>query len=967
MRGGEGSKHARRWIDLVGEGTADADPRSGRSLRFVGSLMFNALMDVAALGTGLAISNSAADALDKGATGVRAIVRRIRLAGYVDIEWLNLADGSVLTATQVADLALCLRSDQVRPLLSMTAFALATRSTDLQRSLRENFISEAERWQISHKAGWHDKAGEVWNRIEEVYTGIVGSVMANEEVADELRIYTAFLATPLAEALADEDRPSDFASRLASLAANVERMSVVSKSTAKTIEQIRVSLLAQPISTLSQSEKFADFQELYVDRNFVDSDASTSVSSEALTLAGQPFRLVLMGSPGAGKSTFVKHLVRSSSDERRDLQIPALELRCREYVRNGWSKSVADHLLHALTVDLALDVDAQALDDLLLLGRAIVVFDGLDEVTNQTQRAQMVQRIHAFAGRYPAVSLLVTSREVGYERAPVSRALFNHLRLEEFSEEQIENYTSRWFNLMERTDLRDDFMSDSESIADIRRNPLLLSLLCMLYRERGAIPLNRRAVYSQCADELFHRWDTHRQIQQLESMPKYGDRLMQEIARWFYTTPSTGGGLDEQILTKVISNFMKDTLGFDSADAERDARDFLDFCASRLWLLAKVGTGHGGVRVFNFTHRTFYEYFAADSLARAGNDDDIANKIVESFKNDATSVLPELLIQAYDEYRERGAAKVYDVLCTRRPQAALLLRLMEGVNLPAYARKAAFDLLLRAYASGELSTDACRALFALTSSARKHYVEQYVMPVDQPIGRMLLLDAWASFQLSGRWTGRAANDWVTIVDEVVDQYVEAERAEWASAAIANWLLIKGHLAGADVFIWQYLVCESLSGWVPGVAWWALDAVFASNQSLPDDSQLDSICRRLINELEAGLLLPSVVARLDQALSELAIDQLPWDLRIGEDGDFVDLARTLLVSLALAAAEAGSSHLAVAIRNSDALALDELLLERLRRSRGYMGSLSARAAEVLTVLSPACHEWAMHQRNFCREE
>jgi hypothetical protein len=930
--------------------------------------MLNAPMDMAALGAGLALSNSAVDAVDRGVSGVRAAVRRIRLLGYVDIEWLNLGDGSMLTAVQVSDLDRFLRSENVGPLLSMSAFALAARTSDLRQSLKENFISEAKRWQITHKADWHDKAAVVWNRIEEIYRGVIGSVTEIDEVADELRIYTAFLATPLAEPTGEEDRPSDFAGRLASLAADVGRMSRVSRSTSKTIEQIRVAVQTQPISTLSQSDTFADFQQLYVDRNFVDGESNTSVSSEAVTLTGRPFRAVLMGSPGAGKSTFVKHLVRASCDEHRDLQIPALELRCREYVRLGWSKSVTDHLLQALNVDLALEMDAQALDDMLLLGRAIVIFDGLDEVTNQTQRAQMVQRIHAFAGRYPAVSLLVTSREVGYERAPVSRGLFSHLRLEEFSEPQIEEYTTRWFNLMGRADLRDDFMSESESIADIRRNPLLLSLLCMLYRERGAIPLNRRAIYSQCADELFHRWDTHRQIQQVESMPKYGDRLMQEIARWFFTTPSTGGGLDEQILTKVISNFMKDMLGFDPADAERDARDFLGFCASRLWLLAKVGTGHGGVRIFNFTHRTFYEYFAADAIARATkNEHGIAGQIVESFKTDATSVLPELLIQAYDEYRERGAANVYDVLCQDRAPIALLLRLMEGAMLPSYVRTPAFDLLLRTYAADGLSVDACRSLFALTSSARKHFVDDYVLPADQPIGRRLVLDAWASFQLSGRWSGRAVKDWLPIVDELVGTYGEAESAEWDTAAISNWLLVRGSSGAVPLHEWQFITCDSLAGWVPGVAWWAVDALFASGQHIPPESEVWTVLKRLSAVLARTQIHRSVFARLDEALYDLAIDQLPWDLRLDDSDERLATARALLLMLALGFFEGVSAHLVTALTNSGALRLDELVLERERRIRGYKDVLSQRAAEILAVLPTVCRDWAMGKHNFCRDD
>jgi hypothetical protein len=922
------------------------------------------------LSASLTLGNGAYDALSRGAIGAKAVLRRIRLAGFVDVDWLSLGDGAQLSAPQVADLRDFLASDHIRPLLSMTAFAMTSveaTGPDLLGSLRDTFVSEAQRWQVTHKAGWHKHASEVFARVVSIYNGATEYLrVTEEEAADELRNFTAFLATPLSDALATEGVPSDFGSRLAELLADVGRVAAVSRTTKRTLTQIRAGQQMQPISSLSQADIFLDFQQLYVPRTFVDVDTNQSVPSEGVMLGGFPFRAVLLGAPGAGKSTFVKHLVRSASDEtHRDVQVPALELRCREYVRSSWSKGIIDHLLGVLDADFALTLHARDLDDLLLVGRAIVVFDGLDEITNQTQRAQMVGRIQAFAARFPAVSILVTTREIGYERAPLARGLMSHLRLEEFSDEQVEEYIGKWFVLAGRENLRQDFLNDSDSIVDIRRNPLLLSLLCMLYREPGAIPLNRRGIYSQCANELFHRWDARRQIQQVGSMPEFGDHLMREIARWFYETPSTSGGLDEQVLTKVISMFMRDSLGFDPSDAEASAQDFLDFCADRLWLLSRVGSGHGGVRIFNFTHRTFYEYFAADSIARRVNNEvELADRILRSYEADATSVLPELLIQAYDAYRERGAANVYDDLCTRPAPITLLLRLMEGALLPAYVRKSAFDLLLRSYIDRLVPPEACRSLFALTSSARKHLIDHYVLQNSQPVGRRLLLDAWASFQLAGRWTGRTIADWLPVVEQILEQYGDAERDTWTAVSIANWYVIRGETETVDVNPWQFLVCETLAGWVPGAVWWALDAELAGGQSIDGTAPVVGICRRLLSLLEAGNVLPEIFHRLGQALSQLAIDQLPWDLRPEDTHAERDVARSLLVMIALAATEAGWSHLLMAVVNSSGLRLDELVLERQKRLRGHTGPLSLHAQEVLAVLPAVCRRWTQGRHDFC---
>ena len=55
-------------------------------------------------------------------------------------------------------------------------------------------------------------------------------------------------------------------------------------------------------------------------------------------------------------------------------------------------------------------------------GLALVVFDGLDEIFDTAVREQVIRQIEAFAGRYPQVRVLVTTRVVGYRRATLDAA-----------------------------------------------------------------------------------------------------------------------------------------------------------------------------------------------------------------------------------------------------------------------------------------------------------------------------------------------------------------------------------------------------------------------------------------------------------------------------------------------------------------------------------------------------------------
>jgi predicted NACHT family NTPase len=134
----------------------------------------------------------------------------------------------------------------------------------------------------------------------------------------------------------------------------------------------------------------------------------------------------------------------------------------------------------------------------------------------------------------------VTSREIGYEHAPLNHMLFNSAALADFRKEDVESYARRWFSLDDA--LRDDqqqekasaFLRESESIKDLRSNPLMLALLCNLYRGRGYIPRNRPEVYDECATMLFETWDKHRGITTLLPFQEHLRPAMRHLALWIW-------------------------------------------------------------------------------------------------------------------------------------------------------------------------------------------------------------------------------------------------------------------------------------------------------------------------------------------------------------------------------------------------------------------------------------------------
>ncbi|MEZ2390618.1 NACHT domain-containing NTPase [bacterium RCC_150] len=859
---------------------------------------------ISAVAASVSIASGTSAVLQAANKGVRSAYRRARLSGTIDQDWLTLdalsGQNASFTAVELTDVHLFLASEAVKPVLALLAVGTVLGDADeVVDGARKAFLNESRRWAIQSKTTWAAKSDAIFDSIVQLFHGVLPNASHSEELTEEIEAYSDFIGTPL-KGKQNEGAHRTYVGRLLALTMDLDALRQTSTLSEELAEAIRAGDQEQIIGH-AEVDSPVTFDDLYVSRDFIDVSSESVEDSGGLVSSGIPFRVLLMGSPGAGKSTFVKFLTAGlANPQLRSPTLPSVVIKCREYAREGFSGSLVSFASKQLTADLR-PVSDSALEGLLLTGKIAVIFDGLDEITDLPRRQDIVKRIHRFTSQFPTTSVLVTTREVGYNSAALSTKVFRGVRLQEFSLEQIEEYCQRWFAKNSKDHLVEHFVAESEAVSDLRANPLLLSLLCILYRDSGAIPANRRGIYSQCAQLLFHKWDAHRQIKHFEVLPDYTDRLMEEIARWIYTSPSAQTGLEEQIIVKTMSQYMVSDLGFLPSKAEPTARDFLDFCAGRAWLLGVTGTSkHGGNRIFSFTHRTFYEFFAAEAFARnAENATDMATLLRKAYEQDSTSLLPELLIQSFDQTRARGATNVFISLCDNGAPPALLLRLMDGANLASFARSKGFALIMHGW-NLTLDSEVFTALLQVSGPARDQFQSEYLLPAESSLARRKFLYGWASFQLAGSST-RFNSTWAPIVDDMVEAHAE-ELAELPDPVVMNWLLGKGVPARDTSDIWEYFVCFSLYGWAPGIAWWLVDGVFNTDITYAPSASTRLVIERLVDELNGGATFPqSVIARLRGALEDVQAHRRPW-IPLDRPGDFEKTARTLLAYIVFAIAE-----------------------------------------------------------------
>ncbi len=331
-------------------------------------------------------------------------------------------------------------------------------------------------------------------------------------------------------------------------------------------------------------------------------------------------RRVILGDPGAGKSTFAAKFAHDTASDESG-RVPFL-LVLREFTASfdEGGHDLVHYLENLCRAPYNVKPPQDAVDYLLRSGRAVVVLDGLDEVVRTESRRRVVKLVEGFAHIYPLVPILVTARRIGYDEAPLSNELFTTARIRDFTEPEVRTYVERWFVLDEATSpaerqrLVTSFMEDSSQIPDLRSNPLLLTLLCAMYSSDRYLPRNLAQVYERCALMLFEQWDAKRGI----PLPmKFIGRLrgaVQHLAWTMFTAPESGKAQSRTKIVRTLTTYLEGMID-DHDESAATAEQFLEFCTGRAWILTDVGATNFEPQ-FGFTHRTFLEYFAAEHLVR---------------------------------------------------------------------------------------------------------------------------------------------------------------------------------------------------------------------------------------------------------------------------------------------------------------------------------------------------------------
>jgi len=372
---------------------------------------------------------------------------------------------------------------------------------------------------------------------------------------------------------------------------------------------------------------------------------------EAHDAASVRSRFVLVGDPGSGKSSFVRHLtlclagelLREAGAENvpesaslaalRDWLLGAytpIYIELRDLVARAFPSlperdeplklPAFDHFWAYVQQHILGDTLAAYAPDLLRQlesGQAIILLDGLDEVPDagNDQRRAQVKALVAALERFRKARIIITSRHHAYEKGGWALPGYGRCELRPLDTRRLRELAQALFRQIMPAQAEAEAQAFFEALDkvpdDLRRSPLFFTLLAAIWLDspgENRLPTARGALYRQALDLMLAKWSVRKGVSLsvtdlLGLKPEQLRLVLENIA---CTVHEAGTG--------DTTEFHRDLLVNAVLDIDNDLRP------GRVWQHLEQRAGiliSGRDKHFRFSHRSFQEHLAACWLTTA--------------------------------------------------------------------------------------------------------------------------------------------------------------------------------------------------------------------------------------------------------------------------------------------------------------------------------------------------------------
>jgi tRNA A37 threonylcarbamoyladenosine biosynthesis protein TsaE len=385
---------------------------------------------------------------------------------------------------------------------------------------------------------------------------------------------------------------------------------------------VRVNVLekitARHQLSIDELQKFFDYDRKSFGSKQASKDGMEVVNNRQLK------KIIVLGKPGAGKTTFLKFAVLQAIDGKlAEARIPVF------IAVKDWADSGLSLMEFILTQFDVCDFPNAGpfVNQILKDGKCIFLMDGLDEVNKRID--DVILEIRSFSDKYSKNQFILSCRIAAYN---YWFEKFVDVEVADFSHRQIETFISNWFGAgTAKAELGWQKVREDRSFNELAATPLLLTMLCLAFDETMDFPSSRAELYKEGIDALLKKWDSSRSIKRdtiyRHLSPKRKESMLARIAAINFEEDHYF--VSQRTLEKQILAYIQNLPEAKTETLEPDSEAILKAIEAQHGLFVERAKG-----IYSFSHLTFQEYFTAKYIVDNATRGTLKNLVKSHLTND---------------------------------------------------------------------------------------------------------------------------------------------------------------------------------------------------------------------------------------------------------------------------------------------------------------------------------------------
>jgi len=371
-------------------------------------------------------------------------------------------------------------------------------------------------------------------------------------------------------------------------------------------------------------------------------------------------KIILLGGAGLGKSTSLNYIycnyeklfsanaLKFKLDLKEYAPIIISEAKgifgclCNEFYRRSKRSKISYEEIEI------------AISNYLEQGKCLVILDAIDEIAVQSIRNKVRDEIATFCNMFYLNRVIISSRETGYLRNKFNDN-FLHIKINNFSNAQIEKYSSNWVKI-NYADLNfDDFWSkfnkeiEKSKCRELIRNPIILILALVIFDIEKNLPNRKIEFYKKCIETFLRFREQLKDVFNICGETK-------SILRGALTLPKIAYFKHDRMDKNIEYKFTKEEIEKavrHAIEIEDDIRwnvaihEYIQYLVERTEIICEINED-----IYDFAHKTFYEYFLAIYYSKVYSGKDLKILLAQWIGDSNFDELARLIIEVTIENRD---------------------------------------------------------------------------------------------------------------------------------------------------------------------------------------------------------------------------------------------------------------------------------------------------------------------------